>query len=84
MRRGALYHLDHVYADAPEKDETHFYNTLKKWKVLNLTTEFVEFSKKVNDIITLPQLLFRKQEVIDLILEQLKNKNILNVQPFLE
>ncbi|XP_066592766.1 small subunit processome component 20 homolog [Prorops nasuta] len=64
--------------------ETYFYQTLKKWNVLNLTQGYCDFKKKVHTIVTLPQLLNQKQYVVDMLKEYLKMKNTLFLQPILE
>lgn len=71
-------------ADKPEENETYFHNALVRWKVLNLTTEYINFSKKIDGIVTLPQLLHKKEEVVSLLLENLSQANLLTLQPLLE
>lgn len=84
VRHTAIYHLDHANSDYPEENETYFYKAIQKWKVLNLTTEYVNFGKKVERIITLPQLIHRKDEVVNLLIESLENGTPLTLQPLLE
>lgn len=84
IRKSALYRIEHINADKPEENETNFHNTLIRWKVLNLTTEFLNFAKRVENIVTLPQLLHRKDEVVSLLLENLDHRNVLTLQPLLE
>ncbi|XP_055916600.1 small subunit processome component 20 homolog [Eupeodes corollae] len=84
IRRSALYHIGHVNEELPEDDETYFHQTIKKWSVLNLTDEFNQFSKKCNGIVTLPQLLHKKDFVVDHLLEKLSTATNLSLQPLLE
>ena len=67
-----------------EEIETHFHETLQKWNVLNLTDGYVAFKKQVRDIVTLPQLIHKKQYVIDTLMEYLKKRDPLFLQPILE
>uniref|UniRef100_W8AID2 Small subunit processome component 20 n=1 Tax=Ceratitis capitata TaxID=7213 RepID=W8AID2_CERCA len=85
IRRLALYRIGHENEDLPEEEnETHFHQTLKKWIVLNLTDEFGQFSRKCLKIVTLPQLIHKKDFVVDLLLERLATATNLSLQPLLE
>ncbi|XP_012255555.2 small subunit processome component 20 homolog [Athalia rosae] len=64
--------------------ETHFHIALQKWNVLNLTENYTNFKKEVQGIVTLPQLLHSKIQVIDALLKYLNLKDILCLQPILE
>ncbi|XP_011495601.1 PREDICTED: small subunit processome component 20 homolog [Ceratosolen solmsi marchali] len=55
--------------------ETYFYQCVQKWNFLNLSENYCNFRKEVVDIITLPQLLNKKQHVIDTLLKYLKLKD---------
>ncbi|XP_073844467.1 small subunit processome component 20 homolog [Musca autumnalis] len=84
LRRLALYHIGHENEELGEENETYFHQTLRKWMVLNLTTEFSQFSRKVLKVVTLPQLLHQKDFVIDTLLDKLSCATNLSLQPLLE
>ncbi|OXU31234.1 hypothetical protein TSAR_014768 [Trichomalopsis sarcophagae] len=63
-----------------EETETFFYQCIQKWNFLNLSQSYSNFRKEVADIITLPQLLNRKQHVVDTLLKYLKLKDPLCLQ----
>ncbi|XP_072743036.1 small subunit processome component 20 homolog [Anoplolepis gracilipes] len=79
-----FHRVGHRYEDNSEEVETYFHETLQKWNVLNLTDGYVAFKKQVRDIITLPQLIHKKQYVIDTLMEYLKKRDPLFLQPILE
>ncbi|KAI4482212.1 hypothetical protein M0804_008763 [Polistes exclamans] len=74
----------HKNEEDDEEIETYFHETLKKWNFLNLTEGYCSFKKQVHDIVTLPQLLNKKQYVVDLLLEYLRKQDVLFLQPILE
>lgn len=84
IRKYALYHVDHQNEELDESDDTYFVQTVKKWNVLNLTDEYNSFSKKVQSVVTLPQLLHKKDFVIDVLLEAISTATNLSLQPLLE
>ncbi|XP_014095397.2 small subunit processome component 20 homolog [Bactrocera oleae] len=85
IRRLALYRIGHENEELPEEEnETCFHQTLKKWIVLNLTDEFGQFSRRCLKVVTLPQLVHKKDFVIDLLLERLSTATTLSLQPLLE
>jgi hypothetical protein len=49
-----------------------------------LSVEFVQFQKKVRGIITLPQLLHRKEDLTSWLLEYLDQSSPAALQPILE
>ncbi|XP_031840626.2 small subunit processome component 20 homolog [Nomia melanderi] len=79
-----FHRVAHRNEEVDEDAETYFYQTLKKWNFLNLTEEYCNFKKTVRNIVTLPQLINQKQFVIDTLLEYLKKKDVLFLQPILE
>lgn len=79
-----FHRVRHWNEDASEEVETYFHETLQKWNVLNLTDDYTAFKKQVWNIVTLPQLLHRKQYVIDVLMEYLRKRNSLFLQPILE
>ncbi|CAH0579423.1 unnamed protein product [Chrysodeixis includens] len=84
IRHAALYHIEHAYAQQPQENETHFFVALQKWHVLNLTENFKKFRKEVFGIITLPQLVHKKEEVLEILEKYLKLEDQLCLQPLLE
>ncbi|CAK1596413.1 unnamed protein product [Parnassius mnemosyne] len=84
IRHAALYHIEHAYTSHPEENETHFYLALQKWHVLNLTENFKKFKKEVFGIVTITQLIHKKEEVLDIIEKYLKLEDQLCLQPLLE
>ncbi|XP_075166335.1 small subunit processome component 20 homolog [Haematobia irritans] len=84
LRSLALYHIGHENEELCEDNETYFHQTLKKWMVLNLSTEFSQFTRKVLRIVTLPQLLHQKDFVVDILLDKLSCATNLSLQPLLE
>lgn len=79
-----MYHIQHVNEETPEENETHFRQAYGKWIVLNLSDEYNLFQKKIRDIITLPQLIHKKEYVVDLLLTSLAKATTLSLQPLLE
>lgn len=69
-----------------EENECLFYQAIEKWDVLNLTEYYNAFRKEVNanNLITLPQLIHNKDNVVQILLKHLRNKNVLCLQPLLE
>ncbi|KAJ8667479.1 hypothetical protein QAD02_009142 [Eretmocerus hayati] len=58
-----------------EAIESYFYQRIHKWNFMNLSENYTQFRKEVKGIITLPQLLHKKQHVIDTLLKYLKLKD---------
>lgn len=79
-----FHRVAHRNEEVDEEAETYFYQTLQKWNFLNLTEEYCNFKKTVRHIVTLPQVINQKQFVIDTLLEYLKKKDVLFLQPILE
>ncbi|XP_034830550.1 small subunit processome component 20 homolog [Maniola hyperantus] len=84
IRHAALYHIEHVYANQPNENESHFHLALQKWHGLNLTENFKKFKKEVYGIVTVPQLIHKKDEVLQLLEKYLKLEDQLCLQPLLE
>ncbi|XP_075973802.1 small subunit processome component 20 homolog [Anticarsia gemmatalis] len=84
IRHAALYHIEHAYAQQPDENETHFFVALQKWHVLNLTENFKKFRKEVFGIITVPQLVHKKEEVLEILEKYLNLEDQLCLQPLLE
>ncbi|XP_063380914.1 small subunit processome component 20 homolog isoform X2 [Cydia fagiglandana] len=84
IRHAALYHIEHAYTEQPEENETHFHLALRKWHGLNLTLNFKKFKKEVFGIITVPQLVHRKDDVVEILEKYLNLEDQLCLQPLLE
>ncbi|PVU97840.1 hypothetical protein BB561_000281 [Smittium simulii] len=69
----------------PEQNATYFSETLDKWYDLNSTKDFQYFYKKALEYgQTLPQILYHKDSIINLLIECLNKQNSLALQPLLE
>ncbi|XP_035727395.1 small subunit processome component 20 homolog isoform X1 [Vespa mandarinia] len=79
-----FHRVAHKNEENNEEVETYFHETLQKWNFLNLTEGYCTFKRQVRDIVTLPQLLNKKQHVMDLLLEYIKKQDVLFLQPILE
>ncbi|XP_026487160.2 small subunit processome component 20 homolog [Vanessa tameamea] len=84
IRHAALYHIEHAYSSQPGENDTHFHLALQKWHGLNLTVNFKKFKKDVFGIVTVPQLIHKKDEVLNTLEEYLKLEDQLCLQPLLE
>ncbi|CAH2234809.1 jg13226 [Pararge aegeria aegeria] len=84
VRHAALYHIENVYASQPNENESHFHLAIQKWHGLNLTEKFKKFKKEVYGIVTVPQLIHKKDEVLQLLENYLKLEDQLCLQPLLE
>ncbi|CAG9786026.1 unnamed protein product [Diatraea saccharalis] len=84
VRHAALYHIEHAYTQQPEENETHFYLAIQKWYALNLTENFKKFRKEVFGIVTVPQLVHKKDVVFEILEKYLNLEDQLCLQPLLE
>lgn len=85
VRRNALYHIRHVNEEVDtEANETEFHQTYCKWVVLNLTEEYNAFQKEIRNIVTLPQLIHKKDLVVERLLNALQKGTTLSLQALLE
>ncbi|EEB05376.2 U3 snoRNP protein Utp20 [Schizosaccharomyces japonicus yFS275] len=58
---------------------------LRRWEDLNLSTNFVEFSRALTPLVqSLPQILFHQKDIFEVIKEYALKGNALSVQPILE
>ncbi|KAK9695959.1 U3 snoRNP protein [Basidiobolus ranarum] len=82
-------HIDIVHrvrpvTEEPEDADTFFNEALQSWKELNCTTNFAEFYVKVEKHTqSLAQLLYHKENVIDILEEHLKVEDSLALEPLL-
>ncbi|KAG0334906.1 U3 snoRNP protein, partial [Podila humilis] len=64
---------------------SYFNDSLEEWKELNLSAPFVRFALDVKSYCqTLPQLLYHKNQVVDLLVKNLNDGNVLALEPILD
>lgn len=80
-----FHRVAHEY-ETEEEEVCYFYQCIQKWNVLNLTEGYDKFKRDVGayGIITLPQLLHKQNHVIKVLLDHLKLRDTLYLQPLLE
>ncbi|KAG0201811.1 U3 snoRNP protein [Mortierella sp. GBA30] len=62
-----------------------FNDSLEEWKELNLSAPFVRFGLDVKNYCqTLPQLLYHKEQVVELLIKNLNEGNVLALEPILD
>lgn len=82
-----IFHkVAHEYETQLEEDECIFHQTINKWNVLNLTEFYDNFKKDIHafNVVTLPQLIFNKENIKTVLVKHLLLKNELALQPLLE
>lgn len=84
IRHAALYHIEHANTQHPEENETHFHIAIRKWQGLNLTENFKKFRRDVYGVITVPQLLHKKDHLLKILETYLHLEDPLCLQPLLE
>lgn len=85
LRRTALYRIRHENeGTGDDTRDTEFHQTYCKWVVLNLTEEYNAFQKKIRVVVTLPQLILKKDFVIETLVDALETATVLSMQPLLE
>lgn len=84
IRRSALYYVEHEN-EALDENQSCFHQTIQKWSALNLTEEYQQrFQAPVRGLITLPQLLHRKEFVLEHLLQCLDCATSHSLQALLE
>ncbi|XP_058820535.1 small subunit processome component 20 homolog [Topomyia yanbarensis] len=83
IRRSALYYVEHENEQF-EDDRSYFHQSIQKWSALNLTEEFQRFHDPLRGIVTLPQLLHRKDFVLQHLIKCIENASSLSLQVLLE
>lgn len=83
IRRSALYYVEHEN-EVLNENQSCFHQTVQKWSALNLTEEYQRFQGPVRSLITLPQLLHRKDFVLEHVLQCLDNATNHSLQALLE
>lgn len=84
IRKSALYHIEHVNEDEAGENETEFHLCYNKWIALNLSDDFERFQKEIRKIVTLPQLLHKKDFIVEHLIKFLKVASNLSLEPLLE
>ncbi|KAJ8865827.1 hypothetical protein PR048_033349 [Dryococelus australis] len=80
-----FHRVGHKYEEASEEEEgTYVHRCLQKWNVLNLSESYEELRKGFPFVLTLPQLLNKKDEVLALLLKFARLQNPLSLQPVLD
>ncbi|KAJ1974184.1 U3 snoRNP protein, partial [Dimargaris xerosporica] len=73
------------YLDEPDVQGSYFQEALQSWKELNCTTHFTHFTRAVRPFCSsLPQLLFHKKEVVDLLVRYIADADQLSIAPLLD
>ncbi|KAG0232192.1 U3 snoRNP protein [Actinomortierella wolfii] len=71
--------------DESVENGSYFNTALESWKELNLSAPFVRFGLEARHYCqTLPQLLYHKDKVVDLLVEHLNEANPLSLEPILD
>jgi U3 small nucleolar RNA-associated protein 20 len=85
LRSAALYKIEHVN-EIPDENRSYFYQIFEKWSTLNLSQEFVDFSKLITKVntTTLPQIVHHKDKVIEIMITHFEHATTLSLQPLLE
>ncbi|XP_062545125.1 small subunit processome component 20 homolog [Armigeres subalbatus] len=83
VRRSALYYVEHEYEELDE-NQSFFQQTIQKWSALNLSDEYQKFQAPLRGIVTLPQLLHKREFVVGHLLSSLDNATELSLQALLE
>lgn len=85
MKIDVVHQIKHKYELDVLQTTTHLYQAYEKWISLNSSESFTELRKDITyDIKILPQLLVRKEELVNILEKHLAAKNPLNLQPTLE
>ncbi|KAJ8922427.1 hypothetical protein NQ315_004373 [Exocentrus adspersus] len=82
-----IFHkVGHEYETQTEESQSYFYQAIDKWNVLNLSEGYESFRKEIRagNYITLPQVLYSKDHIVEVLIKHLKLKNPLCLQPLLE
>nr|XP_024214099.1 small subunit processome component 20 homolog [Halyomorpha halys] len=80
-----VHQIKHKYELDICQTSTHLFQAYEKWISLNSSQSFTELRKEITyDIKILPQLLVRKEELVNILEKHLASKNPLNLQPTLD
>lgn len=83
VRQSVLYHVNHENEELNEH-QSFFHQTMQKWSVLNLSEEYNRFQSPLRGIVTLSQLLHKKDFVFEHLLVSLDSATELSLQALLE
>ncbi|CAG8576266.1 3030_t:CDS:10 [Funneliformis caledonium] len=76
---------DKSIQDEPEALGSFFQESLESWKELNLTMHFATFVREVSEYCqSLPQLLYHKEKVVEILEKHLKVEDSLALEPLLD
>lgn len=72
--------------DASKQDlASHFRNALERWREINLSEDFTNFSREVGSFCdNLPQVLHHQDKILDLLLAYIERGNTVAVEPLLD
>ncbi|CAJ0900983.1 2569_t:CDS:10 [Entrophospora sp. SA101] len=71
--------------ELPEGIGTYFGESLESWKELNLTLHFKAFTREISNYCqSLPQLLYHKEKIVEILEKHLKVENSLALEPLLD
>ncbi|XP_022902088.2 small subunit processome component 20 homolog [Onthophagus taurus] len=81
-----FHRIGHENEEETDEIGCYFNQAIQKWNVLNLSEHYGKFKKEVKAhlIVTLPQLVHNKENIVEVLIKYLKEKNILSLQPLLE
>ncbi|KAF5285550.1 hypothetical protein FQA39_LY16615 [Lamprigera yunnana] len=81
-----FHRVGHEYESLEEENTSLFYQAVIKWDVLNLTEPYNEFRRelRINEFITLPQVLHKQEHIAEILLKHLRYKNVLCLQALLD
>ncbi|KAJ1982237.1 U3 snoRNP protein [Dimargaris verticillata] len=73
------------YLDEPDVQGSYFQEALQSWQELNCTTHFTLFTRAVRPLCgSLPQLLFHKKAVVELLVKYIADADQLSIAPLLD
>ena len=81
-----VHKVKHPFEEDDDEVDTgcHFSHCLMKWSNENFSPDFIELKKKLQSVISLPQLLQRLSEITEILISHLNNCDFDSLQPALE
>uniref|UniRef100_A0A336LGS7 CSON011464 protein n=1 Tax=Culicoides sonorensis TaxID=179676 RepID=A0A336LGS7_CULSO len=83
IRKKTLYNIEHKN-ECFDNENSYFCETIKKWRTLNLTSEFIQIEKDLSNIQNLKQLVFNKEYVCNYLILAFERITDDCLQSFLE